>query len=133
MTKLTVNPPAARAPAATASPSAQVMAKATESWEVEDTSGRTIQLRKPGMLAQFRLVEMLGDSSKNQVYLAMVTPLLYITAIDDDPVTPVLKKSELEALIQRLDESGVEAVHNAIMSRADAPADAEALKASLKN
>jgi len=54
MTKLTVNKVAA--PAAAASPSAQVIAAATADISLKDSKGRTILLRRPGVLAQFRLV-----------------------------------------------------------------------------
>ena len=77
---------------------------------VTDSLGRSIKLKKPGVLAQFRLVEALGDSAKNEVYLAMVTPMIFVTSIDDAPVAAPTSKAEIEALIQRLDEPGIEAV-----------------------
>ncbi|KAG0167309.1 hypothetical protein DFQ30_006189 [Apophysomyces sp. BC1015] len=40
----------------------------------------------------------------------MVLPLIFVTAIDDDPVFQPASKREVEALIQRLDEDGIAAV-----------------------
>jgi hypothetical protein len=61
------------------------------------------------VLAQYRLIEMLGESASNEVYMNMILPLLFVSAIDGEPVL-IGKKSELEALIQRLDAEGISAV-----------------------
>jgi hypothetical protein len=76
---------------------------------VTDSAGRTITLQKPSMLAQYRLVEALGETASNQVYMNMVLPLIYVTSIDGTPA-PSTKKIQIEALIQRLDEHGLKAV-----------------------
>lgn len=91
-------------------PTEQVMAKALATVSVTDKLGRVIALRKPGILAQYRIVEVAGESAKNDVYMRMILPLIYVTAIDGDPITQPANKMQLEALIQRLDEHGVEAV-----------------------
>lgn len=92
-------------------PTTQVINKAMAPTQVEDSLGRTIKLRKPGVLAQFRLIEMLGGhASTNDVYMGMVAPLMYISAIDDDDAIVIGTKTELEALIQRLGEEGIQAV-----------------------
>jgi hypothetical protein len=128
---LTVNESPAGATAAT--PSAQVVAKQMAEVVVTDTAGRTIKLKKPGVLTQFRLVEMMGDSAKNQVYMGMILPIIYVTSIDGDPVFTPTSKMQVEALIQRLDEHGVEAVMAGVTANfggADPEADKEALKKS---
>lgn len=122
MTKVTVNQ----------TPSAQVIAKATESTETTDARGRVITMRKPGVLAQYRLVEILGDTAKNEVYMGMVLPLMFVTAIDGEAVLPFARKSEVEALIQRLDEDGILAVADAVTKNYGKP-DPEADRAALKN
>ena len=45
--------------------------------------GRTIGLKKPAVLAQFRLVEVLGESAANDVHMGMVLPLMFVVSIDD--------------------------------------------------
>lgn len=99
MAKLTVNPP-----------SAEVVAKASAEISVTDARGRVITLRKPGVLAQYRLIEILGDSAKNEVYWTMTFPLIFVTKIDGDAVSMPISKREVEALITRLDDEGVSAV-----------------------
>lgn len=112
-------------------PSEQVVAKAIEQVDITDSNGRTITLKRPGVLAQFRLVEMLGDSASNTAYVGMVLPLIYVTAIDGDPVSRITTKIGLEGLIQRLDEEGVVAVAQGVQEhfgKQDPEKDAAALK-----
>lgn len=113
-------------------PSAEIIAKATAEVTVTDARGRVITLKKPGVLAQFRLVEALGDSAKNDVYMGMVAPLIFVSAIDGDPVYQPSKKSEVEALIQQLDEDGLAAVMSKAME-AFGNSDPEGDRAKLKN
>lgn len=122
--QVTLNPPE--------SPSQQAVAKAAAEVTVTDATGRKITLRKPGVLAQYRLIEMLGDTAKNGVYVRMALPMMYVATIDGDPVAQPARKSELEALIQRLEEPGVACVMEGVAEHFD-KADAEADKAAIKN
>lgn len=112
-------------------PTEQVLAKAMATVAVTDKIGRVITLKKPGILAQYRLVEAAGDSAKNDVYMRMLLPLIYVTAIDGDPVAQPVNKLQIEALIQRLDYGGIEAI-NADIVRLFGESDPEADKAALK-
>jgi len=123
MTKVTMNE---------ASPAAQAIAKAQASAEVIDARGRIITLKKPGVLAQFRLIEALGDTAQNQVYMAMVLPLIFVADIDGEPVILPTRKSEVEALILRLDEDGIEAVQQGVVENFQASTP-EQDKAAVKN
>lgn len=112
-------------------PTQQVVAKATAEYEVIDSAGRKFKLRKPGFLAQFRLVELVGESAKNDVYMRMILPLVYIAAIDGDAVAMPANKLQLEALIQRVEEHGFSAVAEGLMAHfgsQDAEADKDRLK-----
>jgi len=112
-------------------PSQQVLAKANEETSVIDARGRVIKIKRPGVLSQYRLIEALGDAAKNQTYTGMVLPLIYVTAIDDLIVYQPKTKKEIEALIQLLDEDGIEAVAEhvqATFGSADPDADKAALK-----
>lgn len=112
-------------------PSQEAVAKAAAEVMVTDARGRVFTLKKPGVLAQLRLVEILGDSAKNEVYMAMVLPLLYVAAIDDTPCPAPTRKSEVEALFQQLDEDGITAVGAGVMENFGA-SNPEADKAALK-
>jgi hypothetical protein len=112
-------------------PTEQVLAKALETVSVPDSRGRMITLRKPGILAQYRLVEVAGDSASNETYMRMILPLIYVTEIDGDPITQPVNKKQLEALIQRLDEHGIEAVNIGAVKNWGAP-NPDADKAEIK-
>lgn len=112
-------------------PSAQVIEKALAEVKVKDSSGRIFTLRKPGLLAHFRLVEACGELARNEVYLGMCRPLTYVTAIDDDPVFQPTNKTQIEALVTRIADHGFTAVMDGIIANygvQDPEADKEALK-----
>lgn len=113
-------------------PSEQVVAQALQEIKITDSTGRNYVLRKPGVLAQFRLVEALGDTAANQTYMRMVLPLLFVASIDDEQLLPPIKKPQVEALIQRLGDEGIEAVLKGVADNFGAP-DPEADKAAIKN
>lgn len=115
----------------TLKPTQEVLAKANEETTVVDATGRTIKIKKPGVLAQYRLIEALGDSAQNQTYMAMVLPLIYVTAVDDLAVLQPKTKLQVEALIQMLDEAGIEAVMRHVQETFGAT-DPEQDKAELK-
>lgn len=115
------------------SPSAEIIKAAASGVTVTDATGRRIQLRKPGPLAQYRLVEAAGQSAENRTYMSMTLPLIYVAAIDDAPIGAIQNKGHLEALIQRLGDEGIEAVANGIAEHFGANIDPEADKEKLKN
>lgn len=112
-------------------PSEQLIKQASSEVTVTDAKGRVITLKKPGVLAQYRLIEILADSAKNEVYMGMVLPLIYVSAMDGDAVMQPASKREVEALIQRLDEEGIAAVMEGVQAHfgcSDPDADKESLK-----
>lgn len=120
-------------PATTLTPSAEAVAQAAATFVVHDERGRAITIKKPGVLAQFRLVQAVGpDTAKNQVYMGMVMPIIFVTAIDGDPVYPPANFREVEALIQRLDDDGMEVVMAEVSKRFGKP-DPDADKEAVKN
>lgn len=77
-------------------------------------NGKKIKIKRPHVLAQYRLVEALGEAAESRVYLRMCIPLLYVAAIDGVDVHAPNNKREVEGLISRLDEAGIAAVSEAI-------------------
>ena len=85
--------------------------QAEDPQSVTDSTGRHIELRKPSILQQYNVLLAVGaEAAANQAYMSVVTPLLYVRAIDGDPIAFPTTKRQLDALIQRLDEPGVAAV-----------------------
>lgn len=119
--KVTLNP----------TPSQEAVAKMSATVKVTDARGRVITLKKPGVLAQYRLVDTCGDSSRNDGYMAMVLPLIYVAEIEGDAVLPLGKRSEIDALIQRLDYDGIEAIMAGVRDNWG-QSDPEADKAEIK-
>jgi hypothetical protein len=113
-------------------PTQQMIKAAAAEVTVTDEKGRSLTLRKPGALAQFRMVEAVGaDAARNEIYMAMVMPLIYVVAIDGSALALPTTKRQVDALIQQLDEEGVAAAMAAVQThfgRQDPEADAEALK-----
>ena len=112
-------------------PTEQLVKASTAEFTLSDSKGRSIVLKKPGVLAQYRLIEILGDSAKNEVYMGMVLPLIYVSAIDGAQVMQPSTKREIEALISRLDEEGIAAVMNGVQEHfgsSDPEKDKEQLK-----
>lgn len=125
-TKVTVLP--------TETPSQQVVRAANAEHTVHDSTGRAITLKKPGILTQFKLIEMLGpEASANSVYVQMVLPITYVTAIDGEPEPRFTTRMQMEALIQRLDEHGIAAVMVGVNQHFGAAPDVETTKAAVKN
>lgn len=122
MTKVKINP----------TPSEELVKQAAAEVDITDAKGRVIRLKKPGVLAQFRLVEALGDAAKNEVYVGMVIPLIYVDSIDGAIVPALAQKSHVEALIARLDEEGVAAVLDGVQKHFGKTSP-EADRAALKN
>lgn len=113
-------------------PSADLIKKATAEVTVTDARGRVFTLKRPGVLAQYRLVDMLGESAKNEVYMGMVLPITYVSAIDGESVFQFSTRRELDALIQQLDEDGIAAIMVGVQENFGAT-DPEKDKATLKN
>lgn len=97
---------------------------------VADGRGRRITLEKPSARALCRLLEVLGDSAKNQLYFAIVAPLMFIHDVDGIPVPLPESKIDLEILLDSLGQEGLRAVmqglkehfsHPAMLRRRDEP------------
>lgn len=129
----TVNVRNKKAAAATETPSDALVKKAAAEVTITTPNGFTVTLKRPGVLSSFRLVKMLGDAARNVVYMNMVLPFTYITAIDGRAVAAPNTEREIEALITRLDEEGVAAVMNAVSENFGAQQDPEEAQAEVKN
>lgn len=111
MSKVTINPQGA--PMAASAPSQQVMAQAANEVSAVDSAGRTIVLRKPNPLTKLRFIDAMGESSANRLWAGTVWPLMFVVSIDGVAVPLPAQKAQIEALYQRLDEHGYEAVSEA--------------------
>lgn len=89
---------------------------------VTDRRGRNITLMKPNARALCRLLEILGESGKNQMYFAIVAPLMFVCEINGEAVPLPDSKNELEALLDTLEEDGIKAIMQGLKSHFSHPA-----------
>ena len=114
-------------------PSQSIVKAANVATTVTDTRGRSITVKKMGPLDRLKLFEVIGaDNSRNEQYVGYAALAFLVTAIDGEPVARPNSKLALEALVQRLDDDGMDAVamHLAeqIAAREDAGDGMDALK-----
>lgn len=110
MQKVTINK---SADVADATPSQQVVAAAANEMSITDNAGRVIVMRKPNPLTKLRFIDAMGESSANRMWAGTVWPLMFVVSIDGAMVPAPTQKAQIEALYQRLDEHGAEAVSEA--------------------
>lgn len=123
----------------------QEMTRGVQPEVIPLNDGRKLHVRKPSVLAQYKILEALGpDLSANQTYVQMVMPLNYLGLIEDaEGARPVVftNKMQIEGLISELGEVGMDAlflwfttnVMGPQLDLIDAARAAAAEKAALKN
>jgi hypothetical protein len=99
---------------------------------VTDSKGRKIGLKEPPFLAEFDIIDVVGpEKSKNQTYMGMLNPLLYIAEIDGEPVQFPTTMIQVRALIQKADRHGFMAALDGIQKHF--ASNDEALTEQIKN
>ena len=88
----------------------------------------TIGLKKPNVLRQYQIVEVVGNSAKNETYMGMVMPLLWVVEINGEDQPYISTKRELEALISRLGDEGIGAIMGHLNTKAIAAESDESIK-----
>ena len=100
---------------------------------VEDARGRSIGVRKLKVLERINMLKLIGSgNSDNLLYVSSVTPAFLVTRIDEDHIGKPTTQLQLDALLQRLDDDGLEAV-TGWMAENYKELSAEEQKAELKN
>jgi hypothetical protein len=96
-------------------PSQAIVKAANQPHTRTDASGRTIGIRKMQALDRLKMFEVVGpDNAKNEPYLGYAALAFHVASIDGDPVNRPSNKLQLEALIQRLGDDGMNAVGEAV-------------------
>lgn len=77
--------------------------------------GRTLTLTYPGPLAQYDLVQAMGsEAADNARLVRMYLPLIYLTAINDERLTPATTLREMRGLVTRLGHKGLSALQRGV-------------------
>lgn len=105
---------------------------------IQDSRGRTIQLRKLGPLEQGRIVMAVGgDIAGNQTYMSgFALPAAMVVYIDDTPFGLPQNNKQIESVLQELGEEGMHAInahfqekYEVALAEAEAKATQEGLSA----
>lgn len=79
---------------------------------VVDSKGRTLKLAELDVLAESRLIRLVGaEAAMNQAYMQFyVSPAVAVVQIDGEDVPMPLTQREIDAAISRLGHHGINAV-----------------------
>jgi hypothetical protein len=98
-------------PAASITPSAQIVGEGAGTFLVKDTRGRTLEIKRPGALDRLRLFKALGPSlAGNSQYFGYAMLAMCVVAMDDVPVPQPCNEGLMEGLIGRLGDEGLIAI-----------------------
>ena len=103
-------------------PTARIVAEARAPLEVVDADGHRIEFRRPGALDRLRLFKALGPGlSANDRYIGYAMLAFCVTAIDGVPPPQPANEMQLEGLVNRLGNAGLEAVGEGMAAAAANP------------
>jgi hypothetical protein len=78
---------------------------------VQDRAGRTIAIKRPGPVERMRLFKAIGgEASTNAAYVNMALLAITVVSIDGEVVARPTSVLQVEALVQRLGDDGLEAI-----------------------
>jgi len=101
----------------TPSESQAITSNASKTYEVTDSRGRVIVLRKPLFSETMDLLVVVGpEASKNDLYMSQLTALLYISSIDGTPTLPLSNKKRIDDLLNELEGDGLDAVNTGVVT-----------------
>jgi hypothetical protein len=93
----------------------QAIVKAANEVHTVEAQGRTFGVRKLQALDRLKMFEVVGaENSKNEAYLGYAALAFHVVSIDGETVNRPTSKLQLEALIQRLGDDGMDAVGAAL-------------------
>lgn len=97
------------------SPTTTILTDADAERSVVDQLGRRLTVRKLTALDKLRLLKAAGpELAENQPWLSMAILAISVTAIDDVPIPRPSTESQIESLVGRLGDEGIETVANVI-------------------
>ncbi|WP_435018494.1 hypothetical protein TA3x_000468 [Tundrisphaera sp. TA3] len=92
-------------------PSQSIVKAANQVLTVTDALGREIGIRKLNALDRIKMFEVVGsENSSNQAYMIYASAACHAASIDGEAVSRPATRLQLEALVKRLDEEGIEAI-----------------------
>jgi hypothetical protein len=93
---------------------------------IRDSKGRTLTVKRLSVVEKMRLAKALGEHSGNDSYSNFAVVGAAVREFDGSPVPFPMTNLQLEAIVQRLDDAGMEAALEALIA-VSAPAQQETL------
>jgi hypothetical protein len=91
-------------------PTQAVIAKNQETFTVEYGGCHKLEVCRPNIIARHYFFTYFGENANNQIFMNIMTPLLYVKSIDGVPVDPITCESDAKALLQQLGDDGKDAL-----------------------
>lgn len=96
-------------------PSDRVVREAAAITRVTDETGRTIGVKRLNALDKMRVFKAVGgENAKNEAYLGFAMLACSVVEIDGIPEGAPATIAQIEAMVARLDDAGIEAVAGAV-------------------
>ncbi len=92
------------------------MSETNPSTILTDANGRAIEFKPLKPSEQFKLVKVLGNSSKNEVYTSMAMSAAAVRSFDNQPVPWPASELDLERVFDKLGDAGLEAIQKHVES-----------------
>ncbi len=101
----------------TATPSSEIVGSSLQELDVRDSRARTLTVRKIGPRKRMMIFAAIGaELSQNQMYWGTAMLACAVVMIDGEHVPQPTSRREIEALVDRLGEEGLEAAGKAIQT-----------------
>lgn len=95
----------------TETPTETMVNSTVRAGEVTDARGRRITVRRLSALDRMRLFAAAGSElSRNEQWIGIAAIAASCAAIDGDPVPKPASRMQVEALVERLEDDGLEAI-----------------------
>lgn len=96
-------------------PAASFSSGVIEAIHAIDSTGRKLTLKQLGAVDRLRIFKAIGGAlAANPPYLGLAMLAFSVTEIDGVPVPPPCNEAQLEGLVQRLGDCGLDAVADAL-------------------
>jgi hypothetical protein len=96
-------------------PTESIIASTQRTLDVRDGRGRNLRIRRLTALDTLRLLKAAGPIlAQNQPWLSMAMLAVSVTEIDHIPVPTPTSEAQIESLVEKLGEDGMEAIADAV-------------------
>lgn len=93
------------------SPTAVLLESANKEFEIEDARGRKIIIKRPNVLTSHYFATLFKpECALNQSFMMAMGSLMFVKSIDGEEIKPFRNETDVQVLLQTLDNDGKDAV-----------------------